>query len=102
MKIDPYTEAETPDWTKPPRSELATPIKVQPYSLRFSTEAVLTAGTVVSRWEAWLPPSFDGTIDSSWRVRWDGDDYDIDGEIGRWKTRGVVRYLTCTIKLVTG
>jgi hypothetical protein len=36
-----------------------------------------------SRWTVWAPISTD--VDASDRVQWNGDTYDVDGEVQRWE-----------------
>lgn len=97
--LNELTETARADWTKPAKSSLPTAFKAEPVD---SSEAVVTAGTVISRWQAWLPGDWDGRVTPAWRIRWDGLDYEIDGEIGRWKKGTSVRYLTCILKRVAG
>ena len=83
-KVDSYTETATVDWTLPPASATPTRFKGEPLS---STEEVLTAETIVSRHRGYLDPMWDGIIDSSFRIRWDDQDYRIDGDVERFKRR---------------
>ena len=94
-KTDPYTEETRPDWSKDPLSATPAEFKAQPVN---SDEQTLTADTIVTRFKAWLPARFDGIVTSDFRVRWDGRDYDIDGDLERWKQGQTVRYLTCFLK----
>lgn len=111
-KTDTYTEAETPDWTKPPARELEVPFKGDPLS---STEESVTAETIISRWRAHLPPSIPDPADlegltilvledlvtPAWRIRWHGEVYLIDSEIAVHRTRQCTRYLSALLKKVS-
>jgi hypothetical protein len=98
-RVDRYTDTPEADWSKPPVTETPTPILMRPLN---SFEAVATAETVVSRWRAYLGPAWDGVLTPAHRIRWDGDDYEIDGAVERHKTRSCVRYITVTLKLAKG
>ena len=37
-----------------------------------------------------------------WRIRWDGEDYTIEGDVERHKRAGTVRYLSLTLERITG
>lgn len=69
---------------------------VEPLS---STEAVLTASTVISRRRCLVPPT--DAITSASAVRWDDQDYQVDGAVGRHKLGGRVRHLSVILKVVT-
>lgn len=114
VTADAYTEAPAPDWKKPPKRTLTgVPFKCDPVS---SSEQQLTATTVITRRIGFLPPAIkdpddpsgatwlqlEDTIDSSWRIRWDGDVYTIDGEVERRKHRQCTRYLSVLLKKVSG
>lgn len=113
VTVDAYTEEEKPDWAKPVKRTLAAvPFQGSPIS---STEETLTAETIISRWKAFLPPAIKDPADetgetwlqledvltSSWRIRWDGDVYLIDGDVGRHKHRRCTRYLSVLLKKVS-
>lgn len=107
---DRYTEEERVDWTQPPTEHLHEG-EVQVVS---STEAVLTAGTVVQKARCWLPPeaagyygfglygvgAYAGSFSTKWRVRWDGDVFEVDGEVERKKVGGQVDHLHMWLKRV--
>jgi hypothetical protein len=114
VTVDSYTEAESPDWSKPPLLTLAgVPFQASPVS---STEQTVTAETIISRWKAYLPPAIKDPADetgetwlqletvltSAWRIRWDGEIYLIDGDVERHKHRRCTRYLSVLLKKVTG
>ena len=98
-KADSYTGLPVSDWDALPASATPERFKGEPLS---STEAVLTAETVVSRWRGYLPPMWDGILTPAFRVRWDEKDYEIEGDIERFKTRRCVRYLAVILKRVDG
>lgn len=98
-RLNENTEEQVADWTKPPVSVTPTRFKGEPVS---STEEALTAETIVSRWVGYLPPMWDGILTPAFRIRWDGEDYLIDGAIERFKTRKCVRYLMVILKRVDG
>jgi head-tail adaptor len=45
-------------------------------------EQTVGRDTVVSRWQLWAPDGTDLTATD--RVEWDGNAYDVDGEVQRW------------------
>ena len=93
-KVDRYTGTGVPDWSQPPVLHPGKGV-VQVVS---STEAVLTSGTVVQKARCWLPPG--KPVTSSWRVRWDGDDYEIDGAVERKKRGTQVHHMHMWLKRV--
>lgn len=95
-KVDEYDQTTTADWTVPPTVHAGVPAAVEPLT---STEAVLTAETIVSRLRVYLPG--DTVVEASWRIRWRGDDYLIDGDVEPWGNLRGVSYLHCLIKKVT-
>lgn len=114
VTVDTYTEAGRPDWDKDPVRTLAgVPFQASPVS---SSEQQLTATTIISRWKAYLPPAIkdpddptgatwlqlQGVLTSTWRIRWDGDVYEIDGDVERHKHRRCTRYLSMFLKKVSG
>ena len=98
VSADRETEEQVPDWGKSPASATPTRFQAQPLT---STEEVLTADTVIARWRAFLPPTFAGIVTPAWRVRWDDEDYEIDGDIEKHKRGTSVRYISVTLKKVT-
>lgn len=99
---DPYTEDDLIDWNRPndwtrPPVEHPSEGDVQVTS---STEAVLTAGTVVQKARCWLPP--EAPLTTAWRIRWDGDTFEVDGEIERKKVGREIDHLHCWLKRVAG
>lgn len=95
IATDQYGQS-SPDWTQA-ATETDAEAELQPIS---STEAVLTAGTVISRWSLWLDPA--ATLEPSWRVRYDGETYEVDGRVEKWKVNREIDHLHCLLKLVEG
>lgn len=93
--VDEYTGAATIDWDLAPTIHAEVLAAVEPVS---STEAALTASTIVSRMRLYLPG--DTVIDPRWRVRWEGVDYEIDGDVEPWVNGRGPQYLHCLIKKV--
>lgn len=88
------------DWNKPITVWPGKPGAVDPLS---SDEAVLTAETVVSRWRCYLtaPDAQTLRMTPAWRVRWNGEDYDTDGDVQLVQSRYAHRsYLTVLLKRV--
>lgn len=96
-RTDPRTGEVTADWSKPPASSTSIPFQHQSLT---TDEQLLTAETIVTRGRGYLPPWLDGVVTPEHRIRWDGDDYEIDGDVERHKTRTRVRYLTVTLRIV--
>jgi hypothetical protein len=69
---------EIPGWNDPTETTV-TGCSVQPV---VGTENLSGRDTVVSRWQLFAP---DGTdLLATDRVEWDGDTYEVDGEVQRW------------------
>lgn len=96
LAVDSYTKEQTADWSQAPTEHPNIPASVDPIS---SSEALLTAGTVITRWVCYLPEGT--TVAPTWRVRWRGDDYDVDGgvELHEGVREG---YLSIVLKRVEG
>jgi hypothetical protein len=62
-----------------PTQVTVTGCSVQPLE---GDEQTVNRDTVVSRWRIWAPPATDLTAADM--VRFDGDDYEVDGEVQRW------------------
>lgn len=65
-------------WSTATETEI-TGCRVQPAA---GPEDTVDRNQITRRWLLFVPPGAD--IRATDRVRWDGDDYDIDGEIRRW------------------
>jgi hypothetical protein len=60
---------------------------MQPLPPRITgAEDVVQQDRTVSRWNLFLPPGADMSAKDRWRFN--GDDYEVDGEIQRWRIRG--------------
>lgn len=93
---DGYTEEPVPDWTAEPTPHPVA-ASVDPLS---SDEQTVTADTVISRWACYLPA--DCGIRTWWRVRWDGHDHEVDGEVAVWKSRIGSGYISVVLKRISG
>lgn len=79
---DPYSGNETRDWDA--AKELGPyPAAVQPGSGQAGAGQELTdrMQVTITRWSVNMPPV--GALPTD-RVRWRGDDYEVDGEVGSW------------------
>lgn len=91
---DPYSGNETRDWA----NAAATPLRadVQPQS---TTESTDRRQLVIDRWTVICPPA---DVSATDRIRWEGLDYEVDGEVGRFKRHGQLHHLEFTIRHLTG
>lgn len=69
---------QTRDWAN--ATSLEMPALVHPLT---STEDVAGEQKTISRWRLLAGPEYD--IEPTDRFEWDGDTYEVDGEVGRWK-----------------
>jgi head-tail adaptor len=81
---------QVPTWAAP--AIAAYPAEVQPLS---TDENVMDQQRTTSRWRLFLPAGADVTAAD--RIRWDGDDYEIDGDVQRWKRRGAAHHLEAVL-----
>lgn len=58
-------------------------------------EATVGRDTVVSRWRVWAPVGTD--LKATDRVRYDGDVYEVDGEVQRWDS-GTLPHVTALLR----
>lgn len=70
---------------------------VQPVS---STEDVVNQQRTVTRWRLTLYPDRD--VEATDRFEWDGDTYEVDGEVERHKRRGALHHYTAVLMRVEG
>ena len=84
----------TSDWSSV--TEVVYPAEVQPAS---TDENVVDQDRTVTRWRAWLPAAAD--LVATDRIVWDGDTYEIDGDVQRWKQRGVPHHIEVLLVKVT-
>lgn len=73
-----YGNATELDWTNTTRTE-TDGWSVQPAP---SDEFTIDRDTFTTRWLAYGPPSVD--VSAFDRIEWQGDTYDIDGDVMRW------------------
>lgn len=81
------------DWANASSVDLSA--DVQPVS---STEDVVNQQQTVTRWRLTLYPSSD--LEPTDRVVWDGDTYEVEGAVERWKRRGAVHHLRAVLMRV--
>lgn len=78
----------------------ATPVvyaaEVQPLS---ATENTVDQDRLETRWRMWLYPTAD--VVATDRIVWDGDTYEIQGDIERWKIKGRLHHLKAILSKVT-
>ncbi|MFI5839452.1 head-tail adaptor protein [Catenuloplanes sp. NPDC051500] len=85
---------ERPDWSA--ATSTPYPADVQPAS---STEDVVDEQRTVTRWRVWLPRTAD--LLASDRIEWDGQTYEVEGDVERWKVRGWLHHLEAVMIKVT-
>ena len=97
VKVDPYSgEATDVDWTTPDRLALEGS-SVQPEQ---GSEETFDRDMVTSRWRLWHHnPGAD--LDARDRIEYDGDVYEVDGEVMRWRHHRL-GHLTCLLKRAEG
>ncbi|WDZ87188.1 phage head completion protein [Micromonospora cathayae] len=71
------------------------PAEVQPVS---STEDVVNQQQTVTRWRMFL--GADADLEATDRFEWDGGTYEVDGDVERWKRRGVLHHLEAVLMRV--
>ena len=85
---------QTRDWAN--ATSVTFDAQVEPVS---STEDVVNQQQTVTRWQMTLYPSAD--VEPTDRFVWDGDTYDVDGDVERWKRRrGGVHHLRAVLMRV--
>ena len=89
----PYGNEER-DWDNAPPG-VVYPAEVQPVS---STEDVVNIQQTQTRWRLFLGP--DADLEATDRIVWDGDTYEVDGEVERWKRRGTLHHHQAVLLLV--
>lgn len=85
----------TADWSGT-LNEVDLPAEVQPAG---STEDVVDQARTTTRWRLWL--FADADLTASDRVRWDGQVYEVDGDVETWKRRGAPHHLEALLMKVT-
>lgn len=81
---------QTRDWAN--ATSVTYPAEVQPVS---STEDVVNQQQTITRWRLFLGPTAD--LEATDRIEWDGDTYEIDGDVERWKRRGAPHHLEAVL-----
>lgn len=84
---------ETRDWDNATSATYSA--EVQPVS---STEDIVNQQQTITRWRLFLPASAD--LEATDRIVWDGDTYEVDGDVERWKRRGVLHHLEAVLMRV--
>ena len=74
------------DWSVPDTQTL--PAEVQPLS---AAENVVDQQRTTTRWRMWLGPHVD--VLATDRFVWDGDTFEVEGDVERWKIRGRLHHL---------
>lgn len=87
--------SQTLDW--PNATSVVYRAEVQPVS---STEDVVNQQRTVTRWRLFLGP--DADLLATDRIEWDGGTFEVDGEVERWKRRGVLHHLEAVLMRVQG
>lgn len=90
---DPYGNP-VGDWEDP--TSVTYPAEVQPLS---ATEDVVDQQRTDTRWRLWLGPTAD--LLATDRVEWDGQMYEIEGDVERWKQRGTLHHLKAILVKIT-
>lgn len=90
----PYNSTER-NWSAATSTSSAA--DVQPLQ---TTEQIVGQDSVVTRWRIYLPAGADLVYTD--RVDWDGSTFEVDGEVERWKRRGVLHHLEAVLKRVQG
>lgn len=85
---------QAPDW--PNATSVTYPAEVQPIS---STEDVVDQDRTVTRWRLFLDSAAD--VVATDRIEWDGNTYQVDGDVERWKRRGILHHLEAVLLKVT-
>lgn len=97
---------EVPDWSLPPAQHLIAGCRLQP----MSADEVLFSGAggggtarnaVVSRWRLLLPA--DADLHEHDRVRYEGNDYEVDGLVQHWPSpTGALAHGEAVLRRVEG
>lgn len=85
------------DWNS--ASSITYPAAVQPMTLRSSNENVVDQSRTVTRWQMFLPPSAD--VIATDRIEWNGQIFEVDGDIEVWKRRGRPHHIEAVLVKVT-
>lgn len=92
-----YGNPSAIDWTEGTLSTLELQCEMQPES---SDEDVVQQLRTVSAWRLFLMPGADMTAKDRWRF--DGADYEVVGEVQRWRLRGTEHHVEARLIRVQG
>lgn len=84
---------QTRDWANATSATYAA--EVQPVS---STEDVVNQQRTVTRWRLFLLP--DADLEATDRITHDGSTYEVEGQVERWKRRGILHHLEAVLMRV--
>lgn len=89
------------DWTEGTLNKLDLACEMQPQPGLSSTEEdVVQQNRVVTRWVLFLPAGADMTAKDRWRFL--GVDYEVSGDVERWRVRGTEHHVEARLQKVTG
>lgn len=92
-----YGNPSSIDWTEATLSKLDLACEMQPES---SDEDVVQQDRTTSRWRLFLPAGSDMTAKDRWRFN--GVDYEVDGEVQSWRVRGREHHIEARLIRVSG
>lgn len=95
LVVDEATGDERRDWTSPSIRPAPLRANVQPAG---SDELTDRRQVVITRWTVSMPLA---DVEPTDRFRWRGDDYDVDGDVGRFDGRGPGDHLEFTLTRTT-
>lgn len=95
--IDRYGDQVPGDWTTADQLPIAG-CRVQPAA---GPEVVVDRDEITRRWFLWAPANAD--VLATDRIRWQGADYEIQGEVRRWPSpTGNLAHIECDLLRVEG
>lgn len=92
-----YGNPSSIDWAEGTLSKLDLPCEMQPES---STEEVVQQQRTVTTWRLFLPAGADMTSADRWRFL--GVDYEVIGDVERWRVRGTEHHCEARLQRVSG
>lgn len=96
-----YGNPASIDWTEATLNKLDMPCEFQPEAdLSGSSEDVVQQQRTESHWRLFLPAGTDITAQDRWRF--DGVDYEVDGDVKHWRVRGAEHHVEARVLKVTG
>jgi len=89
------------DWDNAVETTI-TDVQVQPSES--SEPATVGRSTVITHMRLLTPIGTDIDLERTDRIRWDGDDWEVDGEVARYMrpSTGAVHHVEATLKRVAG